>query len=173
MAKEYIIDDNVCPACEYHYDKSDYTGNTVVCVRCGYEKMLRTPLQKKRESTVLKNQIELVTSNPLKSMAYCVLIMPAALVLYILLGPDSFADIWAEHRVGCIVYLAITLWAVLAWLGLTFINGRTNRKLIEHGYDMDWVRSQFRKKGGGNKKMSFKLWGINVDHIDKEIKRYE
>lgn len=173
MANEYIIDDTVCPSCGHSYAQADYKDYIVKCAACGYERMQRTPLQKKRESTVLKYYFELLSSGIMKTMMLGILIIPIAATLWILLGPKSFEEIWATHRVGAVIYIFYATIGMLAFVLVIINTSHVKSKVRNHGYDMDWVRSRFRKKNGGYKRISMKLWGLDLKLIESEIKKYK
>ncbi|MDL2320269.1 hypothetical protein LJC45_03960 [Alistipes sp. OttesenSCG-928-B03] len=155
MAKqEYILSGNVCPACNQPYNSEETErGSTVKCSYCGYERLLRTPLQKKRENIVLRNYIDgLQIILKVMFCAYLLFLLPV--VLFALIGPYSLAEIWKLHPIGSVIYL-IAIFAIVSVPFIILLFAVPIRRIRKHNYSMEWLREYYAKKS--DKKLSFDL----------------
>lgn len=142
IKKEYIVG-TYCPSCNHIFEDRDISGNDVKCPYCGFETTLRSPLQRKREKAVVKNQIEIFKMGIYISFgAYIVMLLP--LYLYILFSDISLSDIWQEHYIGVVIYTIITVILLISLLGICF-PFFFMRLIKKHNYDIDWIRAFYRK----------------------------
>ena len=170
MSKEYINTDNVCPACGQPYGEHNiHTDNKIKCSYCSYEKLLRTPLQKKRENIVIKNHVEyMINYMNISLAAFMIMFLP--LILYVLLGPKNFVEIWAEHPVGSIIYIVAVIWIYILAPPVIFSLRHKYAKIRKHGYSMEWIRSLYAKGGKGKRKT---IIFAKLDSWEAEIRKHK
>lgn len=171
--KESVQD--TCPACGQAYGaESTRTSDCIKCACCGYEKLLRTPLQKKRENTVLKQTTKFSDSTlAMVTVAYAVMFLP--LVLHILFGPQSFSGFREAHPVGSIVYLVLL---ILVYIGLPIgivITGVQNRRVRKLGYNMEALRSYYAGQlhKNRNSKTQLKFVRDELENWEKQVAEYK
>lgn len=171
--KESVYSDT-CPACGQAYAADSVrTCDAVRCACCGYEKLLRTPLQKKRENTVLKQTTQFSNSTlTMVTAAFAIMFLP--LLLYILFGPQSFSEFREAHPVGSIVYLVLFF---MVYFGLPcgiVITGIQNRRVRKLGYDMEALRNYYAGQlhKNRNNKSQLKFVREELDNWEKQVGEY-
>lgn len=166
--------DNVCPACGQVYgERSLRTADGIKCESCGYEKLLRTPLQKKRENTVLKNVVKFSGSSlSMLTLCYALIFLP--LLLYIVFGPYSFGGFRAAHPVGSIVYLVIFFMVYIGLPGGFLITGVQNRRVRKLGYNMEALRNYYAQElhKKRNDKSQLKFVREELENWEKQVGEY-
>ena len=172
MSKEYIIEDNVCPACGQPYSEHNIRINDrIKCGYCNYEKLLRTPLQKKRENIVIKNYVgTMVSFMNITLITFTITFLP--LILYVLLGPKNPIEIRAEYPVGSIVYLVAIIWVYVLMPLVICVFRCEYARVRKNGYSMEWIRSQYakdHKKGKHNKAVGF----TGLDNWEEELRKHK
>ena len=100
--------DKKCPYCNAMYEESCFTNTSVKCAECGGEILLRTPLQKRKESIILKYELlSLKHYNILVAVLYLVFVLP--ILLYVIFTETTISTIFAMHPVAFIIYSIILL----------------------------------------------------------------
>ena len=142
IKKEYIVG-TPCPSCNHTFEEKDISGEQAICPFCGFKTTLRSPLQRKKEKAVIKNQAEMFKMGIFIAYgSYFCMLLP--FYLYLLFTNHSLALLWETHPVGTVIYAIITaaLALSLPFIGIIFI---IIRHIKSHDYDIDWIRTLYAK----------------------------
>ncbi len=164
IKKEYIIG-TYCPSCNHTFEEKDISGEQAICPFCGFNITLRSPLQRKKEKAVIKNQAEIFKMGIFIAYGgYFCMLLP--LYLYLFFTNHSLTFFWETHPIGTVIYAIIT--AILA-LSFPFvcIIFMIIRRIKRHDYDIDWIRAFYSKHKQIGRICNRNYWETAIRNMDR------
>lgn len=133
-----------CPMCNNTLDEQSVQGVSVKCTCCGYESLLKSPFDKKRERTIISTHISLFKRAIILSL-FCYALFLLPLIGYLLVSEQTLAGMYAAHPVGTVIYSSITLFVLGGYSLLLIFLFALFKKWAGRDYDMDWLIAYCKK----------------------------
>ncbi len=107
--------EKLCPKCNAEYEESCFSDTAVRCAYCGLEISFRTPLQKRRESVLLKYET-LSLKHWMVITMVILLVFCLPILFYVFFTETPLSMIFDMHPVAFIIYCAILLMFLITLL---------------------------------------------------------